>query len=569
MRDAGAGGHLIEYILRQLELNHIKVEEAMAGSWPQSGLSPMEEWNLRITYELIRFMEEIPGGFFIYHADGDEEIIYANRGVLRLYRCDTMEEFRALTGNSFRGMVCAEELNEVEESIRRQIAENQYDLDYVEYRICRKDGTLHWVEDYGHFVRGETIGNVFYVFLSEAADEKNQQQMERKRLLAEALDKAMLAARAKSTFLSHISHELRTPLNAIFGFTALAKTCLNDPEEVKDCLEQVEQASQQLLDMITQTLEHSAMAGAAGLEETTCDLRGAVTEVCGHLQGQAEKKGISLQVDCRGITHSEVYTDEENLKRLTRNLVENGIHYGKPGGRVSVTLTEGEMLPNNYGRYCLTVQDDGPGMEPEFLERIFEPFSRGKDAALSGVHGMGLGLTISKYIVDMMGGSIGVESAPNQGSTFTVNVSFRRVPVAESVPAVSGRNMRILLVEDNEINLELETELLERQGFVIEPAENGKIALEKMEQAAPGDYDVILMDLQMPVMDGWQASAAIRNLPNAEVASIPIIALSANIMISDRRKSQESGIDVHLPKPMDVPQLLKTMEELLKKRTVR
>ncbi len=256
----------------------------------------------------IRFLDEIPGGFFIYYAGGDEQIIYANQGILRMFQCSTLKEFRELTGNSFKGLVYSEDLDAVEDSIRKQIAVNQHDPDYAEYRIRRKDGSIRWVQNHGHFVHRESAGDVFYVFLGDTTDEKSQKQMRQKRILTEALDKADLAVKAKNDFLSHISHEMRTPLNAIFGFTTLAKTSLNDPNMAAEYLDQVETASRQLLDMITQALDVSALSSAAGSAQEECDLRGMLQEVYDFLLPQAKEKSIAFSLDCKRITHRGIYT---------------------------------------------------------------------------------------------------------------------------------------------------------------------------------------------------------------------------------------------------------------------
>lgn len=269
--------------------------------------------------------------------------------------------------------------------------------------------------------------------------------------------------------------------------------------------------------------------------------------------------------------HSGIYGDEEKLRQLATCLTNNAVTYTKPGGRVQVKLMERELLPGQYAVYQLEVADTGIGISQEFLSRIFEPFSRERNTTHSGVHGIGLGMSIAKSIVDKMGGTIDVRSEVGEGSVFTATLDFRIQPDHTHSAAEGGdaarRPRRILLVEDNEINREIETELLENMGFIIDSAEDGKVALEKVEQAAPGDYDLIIMDLQMPVMDGWQSSAAIRRLPDPALARIPIIALSANSMDNDRRKSRESGIDVHLAKPLNLPELLDAIEGLMKARS--
>ena len=207
------------------------------------------------------------------------------------------------------------------------------------------------------------------------------------------------------------------------------------------------------------------------------------------------------------------------------------------------------------------MSDTGIGIGSDFLEAIFEPFTRERNTTLSGIHGIGLGLSIAKSIVEALGGNIEVKSAVGQGSTFTA--TFRlRIYTAPAAMAAPSACRRVLLAEDNEINLEIAVEILQDLGFTVDTAANGAIALEKISQAAPGDYDLVLMDIQMPVMDGWEAARAIRRLENPSLAHIPIVALSANVFESDIRTSIESGMDAHLPKPIDIPLLLRTIGEI-------
>ncbi|MCI8591353.1 MAG: response regulator [Lachnospiraceae bacterium] len=567
--------HIMEHILKflhWLEEEGVALDQVYAEGSLASPFPPEDEKDFQKARDIVKFIDEIPGGFFIYRAGGDEQILYANRGLLRMLQCDTMEEFREFTGNSFRGIVHPDELDDVERSIERQIFENRQELDYVEYRIRCKDGSERWVEDYGHFVREKTVGDVFYVFLGDSSEERTRQQTEQRRVLAEALEKANMAVKAKNTFLSNISHDMRTPLNAIFGFTSLARSNIRETETALDNLQQIEKASRQLLDMITKVLDVSALGSAGGPTEVECDLCHVVREAYDFLRPQAREKSISFTLDCSGVVHSGIYADQEKLKQLVLSLANNAVTYTKPGGRVSITLTEEEALPDNYMVYHLKVSDNGIGIGKEYLESVFEPFGREKNSTLSGVHGIGLGLTIAKSIVDMMHGKIDVKSKVNEGSIFTVSLAFHVQPMADASAGEEAgalqAGLRILLVEDNDINREIETELLERIGFIIDPVENGRVALERMEQAAPGDYDLIIMDLQMPVMDGWEASAAIRKLPDPTLAHIPIISLSANILISDQRKAVESGINLCLTKPMEYDALLEGIEKLMGRRNI-
>lgn len=248
--------HLIErviHLLRILDENGIEPDNIREENFSKELVSLEDREGFPETCEFLRFMDEIPGGFLIYFAEGDGQIIYVNQSLLNIFQCKTRKEFRQLTGNTFRGVVHPEDWDEVNKSIKRQIFENKFDLDFVEYRIERRDGTVILVEDYGHYIKNEAVGDIFYVFIGESTDERKRQQTEQKRLLAEALGSANLAIKAKNAFLSNISHDMRTPLNAIFGFTSLAKAWIGEPEKVAGYLDRIDTASRQLLDMIKGT----------------------------------------------------------------------------------------------------------------------------------------------------------------------------------------------------------------------------------------------------------------------------------------------------------------------------
>lgn len=733
---------VIECMLSLLQLLHsqqLELDDLINGEAQERFAAQLGAGELETARGLLAFMDEIPGGFLIYLAGAGEQILYANRGLLRIFRCETIQEFRKWTNNSFRGLVHPDDLDEVEESIKHQIANSQYDLDYVEYRITRRDGSIGWIEDYGHFIRTKAVGDLFYVFLGDATekhnrqlqeresllqekweeerklqsliaaydeersqinqehlrrlevieglsvnyesilyvdldqdriqpyrlsnrteplfgenlltreysqfmldyvaawvhpedrdlvaratspdyirqrlssgvsyyvnyrvlsgaapkylqlrlvnagrnghsgqivigcrwvDEELQREMEQKQLLAEALTNANLAIDAKNTFLSNMSHDMRTPLNAIFGFTALARKNLADPAAVEGYLGRVETSSQQLLDLIDKLLEMSwTGSSAAHLAEIPCNLRQILKDVENAVLPQARNSGLTLLVNCREVENSAIYGDPNKLRQLLQYLVNNALTYTEPGGQVTLTVTQLEKLSNAYALYQFVVEDTGVGISREFLEHIFEPFAREKNTTYSGIHGVGLGLTIAKNIVDMMGGNIRAESEVGTGSTFTITLRLRtqtqQPRAAAIIPAEKPTVERILLVEDNAINLEIETEILEELGFIVETAVDGSVAVEKITQSPAEAYDLILMDIQMPIMDGWQAARAIRRLEDPVRANIPIIALSANVFESDIKKSLESGMDAHLAKPIDIPLLLKTMEEVMGRR---
>ncbi len=689
-------------LLGALERDGIDVYQAIEE--PDRFPALFDSEKIRTACEIIRFMDEMPGGFLIYRADTEERILYANIALVRIFRCTSREEFRELTGNSFRGMVHPEDLFAVEQSIEEQIAASQYDLDYVEYRIRTRDGQIRWIEDYGHFVHTDSVGDIFYVFLGDATEKKREnlrrlevieglsanyesilyadldvdsilpyrlssrirpwfedsghayryssymaeyldswvvpeersivaratdpdyirqklaesktyyvnyqilsgrrrqymqlrivnvgrtgsvsqivlgcrviddeirKEMEQNRILEEALGNANLAITAKNAFLSNMSHDMRTPLNAIFGYAGLAKQNLHAPETALSCLNRIESASRQLLDLIEKVLEISwNEANDVPLHETECSLSELLEEVYRAMLPPASDKDIAFLADSSCLIHGDVLCDQEKLRQILLYLTDNAITYTPGGGHVSLSVRELESLPNDYAVYQFISEDTGIGIGKDFLGHIFEPFEREKNTTFSGVHGSGLGLTIARNIVRQMGGTIDVTSSVGQGSMFTVTLRLRiqkqpsaTVPEQEvTLEQLLGRTL--LLVEDNELNMEIETDILTELGFLIEPAENGRIAVEKLKASAPGDYLLVLMDIQMPVMDGREAAMAIRSLPDPALSRIPIIALSANAFESDRRKSIESGMDAHLTKPLDIPLLLETVRKTIQK----
>ena len=563
--------NLIEDILTLLSISENSgrnIENLMEECEKDAESLLMDSQNIRTVYEVIKFMDEMPGGFLIYRANEAEDIVYANKALLRIFQCSTLKEFREMTGNSFRGLVYLEDLDEIEESIKEQIAASQYDLDYVEYRIVRRDGEIRWIEDYGHFIRSETVGDIFYVFLGDATEKRSRQLQ----ILERALNNANLAIQAKNKFLSNMSHDIRTPLNAITGFTSLAKNHIDNRDEVQRYLDKIGEASGQLLDLVDKVLEISwTETKDVHVEEAECNLCEILQSVERALSPRFSGKKITFETDLTGVKHLDVYSDRDKLRQIVQYLAGNAVEYTGKGGRVRVAVVEGEQLANDYAVYRLVVSDNGIGISKEFQEHVFEPFERENNTTFSGIYGTGLGLAITRNIVKIMGGTIEVDSAIGKGSIFTVTIRLR-IQETQLVSAVSPEDVavclnsgKILLVEDNEINVEIETEILEKAGFCIEIAENGSIAVEKVKKSEPGEYALVLMDIQMPVMDGREAAEAIRGLGNSELAHIPIIALSADAFENDRRLSLECGMDEHLTKPMDIDEVVGAMAKALQR----
>ncbi len=369
-----------------------------------------------------------------------------------------------------------------------------------------------------------------------------------------------------------MSHDIRTPMNAIVGFTALAKNAASN-ETVLNYLDRIETASSQLLKLLNDVLEISRLeAGKIQIEEKPCDLLDILKNVQMAVHPWATEKKIDFSLDVSQVHHYEIYGDGQKLEQILLRLTKNAIKYTAAGGKITVAIVELYEQLQSYATYQFIVEDNGIGISEEFQKHIFEPFEREQNTTLSGVQGTGLGLTIIRNMINLMEGDIEVQSVPGKGSKFTVTLAFRlhneteKRGEKEDVFYGPVGNKKILLVEDNEINVEIATELLKNVGFRVDTALNGKIAVEKVAKEKPEEYDLILMDIQMPVMDGYQAARLIRGMEDPKRAGIPIVAVSANTFDEDKKLSMESGMNAHIGKPIDISELLLLIRELIYKK---
>ena len=281
-----------------------------------------------------------------------------------------------------------------------------------------------------------------------------------------------------------------------------------------------------------------------------------------------ESKDIHFTVDGSGIRDEWVLCDQNRFNRILLNLLSNAYKFTPEGGSVAVVLTQ-KGLKTGIGSYELRVKDTGIGMSQEFAEKVFTPFERERTSTVSGIQGTGLGLSIAKGIITMMGGTIDVETAPEEGTEFTIRLSFPIVEGPEEKPEettaveIDFARIRLLLVEDNEVNMEIAKMVLNQFGFMVETAQNGKIALDMVSASSPGYYNLVLMDVQMPVMDGYAATRAIRALDDTRLAGIPVIAMTANAFKEDELAAKEAGMQAHIAKPLDVEKMIRTITEVL------
>ena len=388
------------------------------------------------------------------------------------------------------------------------------------------------------------------------------------------LEKAELANKAKSAFLFNMSHDIRTPLNAMIGFTDMAVKNIDDKAKALDCLNKSKLSSEHLLSLVNDVLDMSRIeSGKVELDLNPVDLDENGEDFVPMLKSLAEKKNVRFEFVCQELQNRYVYVDFLRLNQVLINVVSNAVKYTPSGGSVEVYVSQIPSDREGYGMYQFIVKDTGIGMSPEYLRHLYDEFSRERTSTVSKQQGTGLGLAISKRIVDMMEGSIDVESTVGEGSKFTICIPMRIQENPESVEqvrfahsereSVSFEGFKILVVEDNELNLEISKDILESAGVVVESAADGSLALECLKRKGPDYYDCILMDIQMPVMDGFEATREIRKMFPGK--RIPIIALSANAFDEDRRKSFEAGMDGHLAKPVVIAQLEDALKKFLKK----
>ncbi len=597
-------------------------------------------------------------------------------------------------------------LREYWETVKDYTGVKTYD---VEYRLQTKHAGWRWFHTVGRLSRREDGSPITFVglFMDIDDEKKMEERLEKQTIdLQDALAAAQHANRAKTTFLNNMSHDIRTPMNAIIGFTSLAATHIDNAEQVQDYLAKITTSSNHLLSLINDVLDMSRIeSGKVKIEEKETSLPEIMHDLKTIVQADISSKQLEFFIDTADVVNEHVLCDKLRLNQILLNLLSNAMKFTKPGGIVSVRILQKGNAAEGCASYDFQVKDTGIGMSKEFLEHVFEPFEREQTSTVSGIQGTGLGMAITKNIVDMMGGTISADSEVGKGSTFTVSLQFKtcsgsvrqevipelnglralvadddfntcssvtkmlstigmrpdwttsgkeavlrtrlaeeqndsyaayiidwlmpdmngievvrriRGIIGEETPIIiltaydwsdieeearnagvtgfcskpiflselrevlespfaspssepdeqeencSFEGKKILLVEDNELNQEIAVEILQEAGFVLDMADDGAVAVEKMKAAEPGQYDLILMDIQMPIMDGYEATGQIRKLENPNLARIPIIAMTANAFDEDRKAALDAGMNGHIAKPIDVPKLMEVLGEILK-----
>ena len=419
----------------------------------------------------------------------------------------------------------------------------------------------------------EKRNNEIQTLAMKEMEESNKKLKKAKDITTEALQTAENANKAKTDFLSNMSHDIRTPMNAIIGMTSLIRHDAGNKAKVIEYADKIDISSQHLLGIINNVLDMSKIeAGKTVFKYTDFSILDFITELNTIFHSQIDEKNQTLTIIKENIRHEWVNGDQVHLMQIFSNLVSNAVKYTQEGGKIQFLVEECETKSSVYAKYRFLVSDNGMGMSADFKDTIFDAFTRAESSMTNKIQGTGLGMAITKNLVEAMGGTIDVESELGQGSCFEVLIDLRIaedrfVSSAEQAekdePAGNVlKGMRFLCAEDNELNAEILMELLKIEDAECTICENGKRVLEAFEQSAPGDYDMILMDVQMPVMNGYEATKAIRRSSHELAKTIPIIAMTANAFSEDIQHSLAAGMNAHVSKPIEMKVLEKTIRSI-------
>lgn len=518
-------------------------------------------------------------------------IIDKKRGDLTIYRAsrvfENLSQFAKdgkIVGGQFSGilkqMVVAEELEEFSRKINREAilkALEETPVYKFEMRLMI-DGQAQYyrikftqdMDNPDKLVIG--LLNIDRQVRNEIAVGELEKELEYQNELREARDKAEAASKAKSAFLFNMSHNVLTPMNAIIGFADIAQKNVQDTAKVAESLRKIKSSSDLLLSLLNNILYISQMENSdVEVKENPVDLTRFMDDITPIMQPLAQAKNIEWRVEIGDLRNRLVYADTLHINQVVINLITNAVKYTHEGGTITLKLEQKECGQEGTGMYSITVADTGIGMSKEFMENIFESFSREDRWEVGNQEGVGLGLTIAERLVKLMNGEITVSSELGKGSTFVVTLPLRLQkteeaspdggkPSNESLNSLEGK--KILLVEDNELNREIASEILEDFGMVVDTAGNGAKAVEMVLKHGMHYYDAIIMDINMPVMNGYEATKTIRSLPD-DGKPVVIIALSANALEEDKRKSLSVGMNAHIPKPIKVADLIGTLRKFI------
>ncbi len=454
----------------------------------------------------------------------------------------------------------------------------------IEYRLRHSNGEYHWYHGTGE-IKTDEKGRLFSFqgAIRDINDEVERRILVEEKLAAmeeleksqaalkEALIEAEKANQAKSRFLSSMSHDIRTPMNAIIGFTDLALTNSGDEELVREYLERIQSSGNHLLSLINDILDMNRIeSGRTKVEPVNCNLIRLIREVGNMVNSEIVGRKHTYTENLEKITHPNVMCDRLRLNQVLLNCLGNSIKFTPKGGKIDISLEELPSSSADRGNYVIRISDNGIGMDEDTLKRVFEPFERAKSVAVNQIQGTGLGMSITKSIVELMGGTIRIESELNKGTCYIIELPFDicsneaedsgddQETIEARREAVLNRlqGMRFLVVDDNKVNRVLAQAVLSARKIIVEEAATGREAVDRLLEVGPGYYDVVLMDIQMPVMDGYEAADAIRGLENEKLRNVPVLAMTADAFEEDRAKCLQHGMNGHLSKPFKPNDLL-------------
>lgn len=487
----------------------------------------------------------------------------------------TKEEYVEIYKYSIRKYFSSmsDEYNQIAEIVMDAMQKGKPGFECVS-RMPRKDGTFLWIKVVGTFTDEVYNGiPVLYVVYTDITDVIQQQELskrleEHSKMLRMALDEAEQANHAKSDFLSRMSHDIRTPLNAIIGMTEIADAHLDEPEKIRDCHKKIALSSQHLLGLVNDVLDMSKIeSGKMTLNNSNISLPELLRNIEAIMRPVFQTKTQTFEVHMHDICHTDVCSDALRLQQIFLNILSNASKFTPDGGSVTFEINEKAVLDENHILVQFLFTDTGIGMRPEFLEHIFDTFTREHDSRVDKTTGSGLGMAITKKIIDIMGGEIKVSSQPGVGSVFEVTLPLEITDTQEQGTAFDkGEYQRrtqkeksfdftgkkFLLAEDNELNREIAMELLSVTGAQIDCALNGQECVEMFRESPMHYYDLILMDIQMPVMNGYAAAAKIRGLSREDARDIQIWAMTADAFAEDVEKAKMVGMNGHFAKPLDI-----------------
>lgn len=443
----------------------------------------------------------------------------------------------------------------------------------VKYRLKTKDGSYKYFRAAGRFTRRKNaVPMTYFGFLINIDKQvKMENQLEEKQKELElALDKAEYASKAKSTFLFNMSHDIRTPMNAIINLSGLMEKHIDDKERVVSYIKKLQGAGDVLLSLINNVLEMARIeSGKTSINETLSDLFELDNTLASVFDDMLLKKDIKLLRNF-ALNHRHVMCDQTKLKEIILNIVSNAVKYTPQGGKIEISLLEGEEKEDGYRNYRFIVKDNGRGMSKEFLPQIYDEFSRERNSTESKIHGTGLGMAIVKGLINLMNGTINIDSELGKGTTVTIDIPLKVVLSDIGSKQEENKKLdlsifqgkRILLAEDNELNAEIAQTILQEAGFIVDLATDGIECISMLEKVNDNYYDIILMDIQMPNMDGYKATEYIRHLTGKK-SYIPIVAMTANAFEEDKRKAIQAGMNGHIAKPININELFNTISSLI------